>query len=1534
MSRPNHGQSVTSLQNGAAAPLAAVTPVVAEALLQAGRGPVAPSTAVLSLLTEALVLITDEGDLLATAARVIGEQFGAQRVQFSETRGGRGEIATLGEWHAPGVPPLGQTVDLKQAGGAQLFETWAAQPMAVEDVERHGMTRGHALRLSALQLRSFATCPASSARPGSFVLLVGFAEPHVWPEAELALIEQISARVYALTDRVRSEAQLRKKEEHFRLAIDAARLGDWSWDARTDIVTFSPRAGEIFGLGDGPVMTWTEMRRLLHPEDAPRAAAAVEHAVATCSDYDVEYRVALAQGGWTWVAATGRATYAADGAVTGMLGVVQDITARKQAEEALFESEKRYRGLLEALPSAVYTCDLDGRIQLFNAAAAELWGRTPRVGVDRYHACDRLFQADGTPLAIEQTPIARSLRTQSPVEPSEILIERPDGTRRHVFPYPELLRDREGRLIGAINMIVDITEHRKIERNLRKTEARLHLATRSGKLGIWEWNIRSGEVNWTDSLYEIHGVRRGEFITSVESFMQLVHSDDRGSLQRALQSSLEHEVPFEMEFRAVRPGGVVIWLFTNAVVEREQGEPVRMIGATFDITARKQAELALRESEGRFRALASHAPVGIFLTDPNGDCLFVNEAWRHMAGLTAEQARGQGWSKALHPDDRDRVAREWAAAVRERRPFVSEYRFRRPDGTVSWLQGRAVEWRLGNGTVAGQIGTIVDLTQRREAELRVHESERELRALASHAPVGIFRTDASGATTFVNEAWCTMAGIAEREAHGHGWSQLIHPADRERVLSGWAEAVREGKASQAEYRFVRPDGNVTWVQGKAVPMHDSGGAPAGFIGTVEDVTARKTGEDQLRAREAQLRLISMNAPVMLVHCDRDERYLFVNHAYTARFGLEAEQVVGRTIRETLGESAHARLRPYIAQALRGEKVDFEIEVPYAGGPRTVHATYVPDLDAAGCARGFFCAITDVSERKRDEEAARRLAAIVESSSDAIVSKTLDGNITSWNAAAERLFGYTADEIIGQSILTIIPPDKLDEEPKIIACIKSGQQLSHFETVRRRKDGSLVQISLTVSPIKDGRGRIVGASKIARDITSEKRDRETLQLRTSRLETVNRVGRALAAELDLQKIVQAVTDAGRECTGAAFGAFFYNTTNERGESYTLYTLSGLPREAFSRLPMPRNTEVFGPTFEGKGVVRVGDITQDPRYGRNAPFRGMPAGHPPVRSYLALPVMSRSGEVIGGLFFGHPRPDVFTLEAEQTMVAIAAQAAIAIDNAHLYRALSHELEQKRRAEADLRVAQEQLVAHANALEQRVLERTASLREAVAQMEEFSYSVSHDLRSPLRAMNAYAQALAEDYGSQLDATAKMYLQRIQRGSDRMEKLTHDVLTYSRVARTEMKIVPVDLERLIHDVIAQYTELQPPAAQLEIRLPLHRVRAHESSLGQCLANLLTNAAKFVPAGVRPQVVVRTEGREGFVRLWVEDNGIGIPPEYHGRLFRVFERVPTRGQYEGTGIGLAIVRKAAEKMGGRCGVESDGQTGSRFWIDLPPTET
>ncbi|HEX2257017.1 MAG TPA: HWE histidine kinase domain-containing protein [Afifellaceae bacterium] len=327
------------------------------------------------------------------------------------------------------------------------------------------------------------------------------------------------------------------------------------------------------------------------------------------------------------------------------------------------------------------------------------------------------------------------------------------------------------------------------------------------------------------------------------------------------------------------------------------------------------------------------------------------------------------------------------------------------------------------------------------------------------------------------------------------------------------------------------------------------------------------------------------------------------------------------------------------------------------------------------------------ELESEARAEQRLSEIAANFPGVIYRRTMDpaGNISFpyLSAGAERLVGPDMRErmrgpVAFEELLSsaVHPEDQARWRESLLQS-SATLQTHDVEGRLRTPDGGVRWVRSTASTSRTADGAVVWDGVVL-DITALKEAEAALREQTRRLEAINRINTSLTAELNLDRLVQAITEASTQLSGAKFGAFFYNVTAPEGDSYALYTLHGAPREAFQRFPMPRNTAVFGPTFNGEGIVRSDDITKDPRYGRNEPYRGMPKGHLPVRSYLAVPVTSRSGETIGGLFFGHPEPGVFGAGAEEIVAAIAAQAAIAVDNARLYRQAEQEIEARRRTE----------------------------------------------------------------------------------------------------------------------------------------------------------------------------------------------------------------------------------------------------------------
>jgi signal transduction histidine kinase len=470
------------------------------------------------------------------------------------------------------------------------------------------------------------------------------------------------------------------------------------------------------------------------------------------------------------------------------------------------------------------------------------------------------------------------------------------------------------------------------------------------------------------------------------------------------------------------------------------------------------------------------------------------------------------------------------------------------------------------------------------------------------------------------------------------------------------------------------------------------------------------------------------------------------------------------------------------------------------------------------------------------------------------------------------------------------------------------------------DGTPLKVSLTPIGFDRDCGWLVGASRRAGfpaaeerlllgvaanqlSMVLQRRSAEDLLREEARsLETLNRTGEALAAELSLERVVQQVTDAATRLTGARFGAFFYNVRNEAGESYQLYALSGAPREAFEKFSMPRNTAVFAPTFAGKGIVRSDDIRKDPRYGRNAPHRGPPAGHLPVVSYLAIPVVARSKEVIGGLFFGHPEPGVFDARAERLAAGIAAQAAVAIDNARLY--------------------------------ERLRESAARLADADRRKDEFLATLAHELRNPLAPLRNGLESLRLAAGR--PELAESVRSMMQRQLEHLVRLVDDLLDTSRIStgKIELRREWAELGAIVHSALESIGPLiERSGHRLELALPPEPVylEADPVRLAQVFCNLLNNAAKYTEEGGQIALEVTDDGGEVVFR--VRDNGIGISREMIPCIFDLFTQVDRsldRAQ-GGLGVGLTLVRQLVEMHGGTVQVQSEGPNrGSEFVVRLP----
>lgn len=849
-------------------------------------------------------------------------------------------------------------------------------------------------------------------------------------------------------------------------------------------------------------------------------------------------------------------------------------------------------------------------------------------------------------------------------------------------------------------------------------------------LGLaWIKNRQGRYVYVNDAARHVFGAVGPEVVgrTDDELFPPATAAQFQANDQQVITGKIAIETVEEL----AQADGVHRSLVRKFPIFGQDGEVLLVGGMAIDITNQSDLQDALDQSQDRLQLILDHAPLAIAYCDGDRRYRFINKGYATLVGLPVEDVVGKHVSEILGQAVYSRIETYIDQVLNG---HTVEFRLELPFGTLGerLLQVVYVPDPGGDGG-RGWVALVTDVTDRHRWEVVLRDNEERYRQLLQHLPIAVYATDAQGRIQFHNSAavalWGRLPDLSQDRWCG---SSRIYRPDGEALSLDrcpMAVALKESRAIEAaEIVIERPDGSRRHVLAYPHPTKDATGTVVGAVNMLVDITDRKQTEAALRRSESVYRTLLEQAHDGIYVCDAAGRIVMANEVASRLLGYSREELIGLHIRDTYEADKRHLFDQRFAEVQQGKALRFERKAIRKDG-----SSFDAELSVTVLDQGWgYATIRDITLRKQADASAEKraerarllsetLAQLLSARNPETIVRELFPKVAA-HLNVDTYFNFMVDET-GRALRLHSSAGVPEQIVRSFERLEFGQAICGTVAQQRQRiiandiqhsdyDKAALVRGLGIQtyachPLMAGDhllGTLSFASRtrpafdedeieflrIVSQYTAVALDR----LRTNRalaehsrsLEILNRVGSTLAAELDLSKLVQAVTDAGREVSGAEFGAFFYNETNDEGEQYQLFTLSGASREAFVGFGMPRNTPVFGPTFRGEGPIRVPDILADPRYGTMSPHHGMPKGHLPVRSYLAVPVVSRSGEVLGGLFFGHHRPGVFTQEAEQVLVGIAAQAAVAIDNANLYAAVQKELAEHKRIEEALRASEE--------------------------------------------------------------------------------------------------------------------------------------------------------------------------------------------------------------------------------------------------------
>ncbi len=1199
---------------------------------------------------------------------------------------------------------------------------------------------------------------------------------------------------------------------------------------------------------------------------------------------------------------------------------------------ALGESEGRLAGVIQSAMDAILTVDEQQNIVLFNGAAERMFRCTvaEALGQPITRFIPQRFHAEHAGHIHKFADTGVTNRTMGPK--NVLWAARTDGEEFQIEASISQVVTGGKKLFTVI--LRDVTER------VRAEAVREHLASvvDSSDDAIISKDL-NGIINaWNRGAEKIFGYSAEE---AVGKPMLMLFPNGQGKEEADILARIGRGESVEhFETHRVRKDGQIIDVsVTISPIRDGNGVVVGASKVARDITERIRAQEALRQSDVRRGFALDTAKIGDWDLD-----LTTLQATR---STLHDQIFGYAeplpeWNfeiflRHVHPDDRDRVRETFQSSIRQKKKSEFECRIVWPNGEIRWIWACGDQNRDSSGKATRMFGIVQDITERKRSEEVLRESEERFRLFIEHAPAALAMFDPEMRYLHLSRRWRSDYGLGERDMRG-----VSHYEVFPEIPARWKEVHRRALAGEVlrheDDRFDRADGSMKWLRWEVRPWRDGAGAIAGILAFTEDITERKQAQDRLaeqaeelarqaeelaasqKALEAQTAILQSVLGSMgegLVAVDEQGKFLLWNAAAEKMLGKSAANLVTHEWPERFGLYLADKVTPFptdklpVVRALNGEVSASEMFVRNSALPEGawIEVSGGPRTDSRGVVCGGVVAFRDITERKRAndvlagqaeelsrqteqllrsrnalEAQTRMLELILESVGEGLIAADRNGHFLIWNDAAKKLMGREAIDLPSQQWTThykVFLPDGVtayaaDRLP--LARAMRGESVRVELMIEHPERAGGVFLEVAARPMRDAEGNLCGGVAVLRDITEQKRAAAAL---ARQAEDLLRSQQALETQT---LMLQSVLDSIGEGLVAA---------DETGK-FILWN--------------PAATRIVG---MGAEDVPPGEWNE--HYGVYLPDTVTP--FPPEQNPLLRAIR---GEVCVAEMYLHNQELESGVWIETSASPLKGKDGVGHGGVIALR----DITQRKIDEREIRKLNEEL-------EERVSQRTSQLQAANHELEAFTYSVSHDLRAPLRHIGGFSRILIEDFGPTMDPEARHHLQRIEEGTHRMGLLVDELLNLARVGRHTVSLQVTNLNTLIEEVVSLLQpETEGRAVTWKISsLPL--VKCDPVLIKQVFQNLIANALKFTRPRERAIIEISHQEKNGQLVIGVRDNGVGFNMKYSDKLFGVFQRLHRAEEFEGTGIGLATAHRILHKHGERIWAEAEPDKGAAFFFTL-----